>query len=111
MGFEDSFALNLIILAAATFFVKLSQGDQLAVGYTSVSIALATFFGILAFQLADVTGITQYLKWKCTALKIVIRNPQKAEVEPSSPTGSLPDWLNNPEEYICSLLVLAAAEH
>ena len=96
---EGLFALNLIILAAATFFVNNSGGSQLAVGYTSVSIALATFFGILAFQLANMTGITQYLKRKCTTLKVAIRNLQKAEAEPRSPTGSLPDQLNNPEEY------------
>ena len=96
---EGSFALNLIILAAATFFVNNSGGNQRGVGYTSVSIALATFFGILAFQLANMTGITQYLKRKCTTLKVAIRNLQKAEAEPSSPTGSLPDRLNNPEEY------------
>ena len=96
---EGSFALNLIILAAATFFVNNSGGDQLAVGYTSVSIALTTFMGILAFHLANMTGITQYLKRKCTTLKVAIRNPQKAEAEPRSPTGSLPDRLNNPEEY------------
>ena len=96
---EGSFALNLIILAAATFFVNNSGGNQLAVGYTSVSIALTTFIGILTFHLANMTGITQYLKRKCTTLKVAIRNPQKAEAEPSSPTGSLPDRLNNPEEY------------
>ena len=104
---EGSFALNLIILAAATFFVKLVEAtyhikltrNQLQVGYTSVSIALATFFSILAFRLADVTGIAQYLKMKCTTLKVAIRNLQKAEAEPRSPTGSLPDRLNNPEEF------------
>ena len=93
---EGSFALNLIILAAATFN---SGGNQLAVGYTSVSIALTTFIGILTFHLANMTGITQYLKRKCTTLKVAIRNLQKAEAEPRSPTGSLPDRLNNPEEY------------
>ena len=96
---EGLFALNLIILAAATFFVNNSGGDQLAVGYTSVSISFVKFFGILAFQLANMTGITQYLKRKCTTLKVAIRNPQKAEAEPRSPTGSLPERLNNPEEY------------
>ena len=87
---EGSFALNLIILAAATYHVKLSGGNQLAVGYTSVSIAFATFIVILAFQLANVTGITQYLKRKCKA----IRNQ-----ELNSPTDSLPDRLINAEEY------------
>ena len=55
---ECLFALNLIILAAATYYVDHSQENQLAVGYTSVSIALGTFIGILVFQLANVTGIT-----------------------------------------------------
>ena len=48
---EGSFALNLIILSAATYHVKLSGGNQLAVGYISVSIAFATFIGILAYHI------------------------------------------------------------
>ena len=87
---EGSFALNLTILAAATYHVNLSGGSQLAVGYTSVSIAFATFIVILAFQLVNVMGITQYLKRKCKT----IRNQ-----EPKSPTDSLPDRLINAEEY------------
>ena len=51
-GLESSFVLNLIILAASTYFVKLSGGNQLAVGFTSVFIALGTFLGIFVFQLA-----------------------------------------------------------
>ena len=35
---EGSFALNLTMLAAATYYVKLSKGNQLAVGYISVII-------------------------------------------------------------------------
>ena len=50
-GLEGSFALNLIILGAVTYYVKLSGGNQLAVGHTSVSIALATFIGILAYHI------------------------------------------------------------
>ena len=52
---EGSFALNLIVLAAATYHIKLStvgnQSSQLAVGYTSVSIALATFVSILTYHI------------------------------------------------------------
>ena len=97
---EGSFALNLIIVAAATSYVDHSQGYQLAVGYTSVSIALATFVCIFVFQLANVTGITQYLKRKCRALKLAIRNRAgaEAEVEPLD-NDLLPDRLINPEEY------------
>ena len=47
---EGSFALNLIILAAVTYHVEHSKGNQLAVGYTSSSIALVTFIGIVAYH-------------------------------------------------------------
>ena len=93
---ECSFALNLIILAAATYHVNHSKQNQLVVGYTSVSIAFATFIGIFVFQLANATGITQSLKQKCRDWKLAVRNP---EPELRSPTDSLPDRLINPEEY------------
>ena len=93
---ECSFVLNLIILAAATFYVNHSHANQLVVGYTSVPIALATFIGIFVFQLANVTGIAQYLKRKCAT--VAIRNQAEAEMEPPD-NGSLPDRLINPEEY------------
>ena len=96
---EGSFALNLIILAAATSYVSGSQGSQLAVGYTSVSIAFATFIGILGFQLANVTGIAQYLKRKCTAMKTTMIKLRDGETETESDTDSLPDRLINPGEY------------
>ena len=91
---EGSFALNLIILVGATHYVRLAKGnpfsqlidDQLAVGHTSVFIALVTFIGILGFQLVKVTGIAQCLKRKCAAVA-------------NSPTGSLPDRLINPGKY------------
>ena len=47
---EGSFVLNLIILGVATYHIKLSGGNQLVVRYTSVSIALATFSGIIAYH-------------------------------------------------------------
>ena len=94
---ECSFALNLIILVGATSNVVHSHGNQIAVGYTSVSLAFATVACILALQLANITGIAQYLKRKCAALKLAKMIRDKAEVR--SPTGSLPDRLINPEEY------------
>ena len=48
---EGSFMLNLTVLAAATYHVNHSRGDQRAVGYTSVSIALATFIGTLVYHI------------------------------------------------------------
>ena len=97
-GLEGSFALNLIVLAAATSYVNHSGRNQFVVGYTSVSIAFATFICILAFQLANVTGITQYLNRKCQPFKITIRGLH-SEAEVRSPSGSLPDRLINPEDY------------
>ena len=59
---ECSFTLNLIILAAATSYVNHSGGNQLAVGYTSVSIALATFIGILVYHIFQ--QLRQTKLWK-----------------------------------------------
>ena len=48
---DGSFVLNLIILGGATYHAKLIGGNQLTVGYTSVSIALATFFAIRTYHI------------------------------------------------------------
>ena len=56
---EGSFVLNLIILVGATMYINITNGNnyvqyeenQLAVGYTSVSTALATFIGILVYHI------------------------------------------------------------
>ena len=99
---KGSFALNLIILAASTIFtyyVSHSEAAQLAVGYTSVSIALLTFIGILAFQLANVTGAIQYLERKCGAFKACMTQISDGEIEVESDTNSLPHRVLNPGEY------------
>ena len=106
---ECSFALNLIILAAATYHVTYhvnhSKQNQLVVGYTSVSIAFATFIGIFAFQLANVTGTTEYFKSKFAALKVATISQNEAKAELRSPTGSLPDRMLNPDDYEPSLYI------
>ena len=91
---EGSFVLNLIILVGATYYIKTSGGSQVSAGYTSISIALATFMGILAFQLANVTGVAQYIKTKFPAIPTT--NVHQSEAEADS---SLPDRLINPREY------------
>ena len=95
---ECLFALNLIILVGATYHVKYSQRNEFAVGYTFVSIALATFMGILVFQLASVMGIIHYLKRKCTAMTKAIRSLAETDVT-SLPGSPVPDRLINPEDY------------
>ena len=47
---EASFLLNLGILAAASYHVTLVGGNQTAVTFTSVSIAYATFVGIIFYH-------------------------------------------------------------
>ena len=101
---EGSFALNLIILAGSTMYVNHSGRNQLAIGYTSVIIALVTFIGILAFQLADVTGLTQCLKRKYTCFRRHMKASRslgqtEAEVESESDGDTLPDRLINPNGY------------
>ena len=48
---EVSFILNLGILAAATYYVKVSGGSQAAVAYISVGIAFLTFVGVVTHHL------------------------------------------------------------
>ena len=63
---EGSFALNLTMLAAATYCVKISAGNQLAVGYTSTFIALKTFVGIVLYQIFQQCRHTKL--WKKMAI-------------------------------------------
>ncbi len=50
---ESSFILNLAILAAASYQVKVEGGSQAAVVYTSVSVAFLTFVGIVAYHASE----------------------------------------------------------
>ena len=47
---EGSFIFNLGLLAAATYHVRQTSGNQAAVVYTSVSVALATCIGIVTYH-------------------------------------------------------------
>ena len=47
---EGSFIFNLGLLAAATYHVRQTSGNQAAVVYTSVSVALATFIVIVVYH-------------------------------------------------------------
>ncbi len=50
---ESSFILNLTILAAVSYQVKVEGGNQASVVYTSVSIAFVTFLGIVMYHVAE----------------------------------------------------------
>ena len=47
---ESSFILNLVLLAAATYHVRLAGGDQAAVVYSSVSVAFITYIAIIFYH-------------------------------------------------------------
>ena len=88
---EGSFALNLIMLGVATYHIKLSGGNQLAVGYTSVSITLVTFIAILAYHIFQ--QVRQTKLWKKVPklnLKFNKLNSKKAVNNPiNDPTESV----------------------
>ena len=50
---ELSFIVNLCILALATFYIRSTGGNQNAVTFTSISIAFATFIGIVIYHSAQ----------------------------------------------------------
>ena len=87
---EGSFALNLIMLVGATYCVKLSGGNQHAVGYTSVSIALATFIGTLSYHIFQQLRHTKLWK-KMPKLKLELKKLNTKEAE-----NSLDNAINNP---------------
>ena len=83
---ESSFMLNLIILAAATYHVNHSGGNQHAVWYTSVSIVLATFIGILAYHIFQQVRQTNLWK-KVPKLKLKFNFNQAVNV-PQNPVNN-----------------------
>ena len=80
---ECLFALNLIILVGATYHVNHSGGSQLAVGYTSVSIALATFIGILSYHTFQKLRSTKLWKMPELNLKSNRQNVKQAANKPA----------------------------
>ena len=47
---ESSFILNLAFFAAATLYAKLANGSQVAIFYTSATVAFSTFFGMIIYH-------------------------------------------------------------
>ena len=91
---EGSFTLNLTILGATTYYVNHSGGNQLAVGYTSVIIALATFIGILAYHIFQQLRHTKL--WKLPKLNLELKN----KLNTKQAVNNLDNPLNNPTESV-----------
>ena len=86
------------MLGVATFHIKFSGGDQLAVGYTSVSIAFATFIGILVYHMLQ--QVRQTKLWKKVPklnLKFNKLNTRQVVTKLNNPTESVSlDQLREP---------------
>ena len=87
---EGSFVLNLFMLTAANYHVRHSGGNQLAAGYISVSIALTTFIGILAYHIFQSLRNTQL--WK---------NMPKLNLKFKKPNTKQNSPINDPTESVC----------
>ena len=92
---EGSFVLNLILLAAATYYVKLLKGNKLAVGYTSFTIALVTFIGILAYHIfQQLRQTTLWKKMPKLSLEFKKLKLNKEEINTDNPINNLTDSVN-----------------
>ena len=102
---EGSFVLNLIILGAATYYVDQINGDKLAVGYTSVSIALVTFIAILAYHMFQQLRQTKLWK-KVLKLKLEFKklNTKQAEDNLNNPINNAADFDQLREPWLEDLL-------
>ena len=106
---EGSFSLNLIMLVGTTYYVKFSEGSQLAVGYTSVSIALATFIGILACHIFQQMKHIKLWK-KVPKLNLNFKklnkklNSKQAEANLDNPIDDLTESVNLREPWLEDLL-------
>ena len=92
---EGSFTLNLTILGAATYYVNRSEGNQLAVGYTSVIIVLATFIGILAYHIFQQLRHTKLWK-KVPKLNLEL----KKKLNTKQAVNNLNNPINDPTESV-----------
>ena len=95
---EGSFALNLIVLGVATYHTKLSEGDQLTVGYTSVSIALVTFVSILAYHIFQQLRHTKLWK-RFPKLSLEFKKLNKM-LKNEQAVNNLNNPINNPTESV-----------
>ena len=64
-GLEASFVMNTLIFAATTLYFRSANGNQAALTYTSVGIALVTFTGIIIYH------VTIQLKDSCVWRDII----------------------------------------
>ena len=84
---ELSFITNLCILAIATLYTRSSHGNQNAVTFTSIGIALATFIGIVVYHVVEQIKKVQRWWWK-------VFPSQRDDYDPIRPTGTSDSYPN-----------------
>ncbi len=102
---ESSFILNLAILAAASYQVKVEGGSQAAVVYTSITVAFLTFIGIIAYHASERIKSSQIWRnyaraklrfaWRLCLVGNTTRSPLKWQYRPLHPNHLCPPPLLN----------------
>ena len=86
---ELSFIANLSILALATLYIRSTGGNQNAVTFTSISIAFATFFGIIAYhsvqQIKDTPQLWRRMFPQYYNYELVPQTDEDSDTAPPSP--------------------------
>ena len=86
---ELSFIANLGILALVTFYIRSTGGNQSAVTFTSISIAFATFIGIVIYhsaqQIKDTPQLWRKLFPRDDTYELVPQTDEDSGVYPPSP--------------------------
>ena len=87
---ELSFIVNLCILAIATFYIRSTGGNQNAVTFTSISVAFATFIGIVIYhsvqQIKDTPQLLRKLFPRNDTYELVPQTDEDSDgVSPPSP--------------------------
>ena len=59
---ECSFYLNIVLLSLASFYSLGDQQSQIIAAYTSISIAMVLFFGIVFYHILCVVSNTRYVQ-------------------------------------------------
>ena len=83
---ELSFIVNLSILALATLYIRSTGGNQNAVTYTSISVAFATFIGIVIYHSAQqIKNTPQLCRRMFPRNNSYERFPQNLDLENTAP--------------------------
>ena len=84
---EHAFFLNLTIFSAATLYVRLGNGNQSALAYTSITITLATFVGIIIYHSLISIKDSRFFK-QIRDQNILVNAKSEAELTDSNSGGA-----------------------